>query len=99
MEAECAYSGFIHLRRVGYDCATRRLRVEDTVSGGAGNHTLEQFWHFGSDGARERMKVTDPVGEFTAWASTALLEKHPAPAAVVTRQGTLPQTMVAEFQL
>ena len=99
VEAECAYSGFVHRRLVGYDRATRKLRVEDRVSGGSGTHTLEQFWHFGTERARERMKVSDPVGDFSSWASKALLEKHSAPASVVTRQGPLPLTMVAEFQL
>lgn len=103
VDAECAYSGFTHRRQVEYHPTTRRLRIEDTVSGPPGPHLIEQFWHFGSEAGRERMilrdRDTDQIADFPSWASRALLEKHKAPAVVVTCRAELPQRLLTEFQL
>lgn len=44
--AVCRYSGFSHQRTIQL-CDSRELDVVDEIDGPAGEHLIEQFWHFG----------------------------------------------------
>jgi hypothetical protein len=46
LDAECGYADFVHRRRVFF-LKPDLLLVLDELAGPPGEHTLEQFWHFG----------------------------------------------------
>jgi heparinase II/III-like protein len=96
-EAECAYMGFVHRRRVVFEKPDRVL-VSDTMMGPAGEHDLLQSWHLGSAEARDRIQIEGgELGE--AWRSGAFGEKHLGPVLTVRKRTALPCRMNATIQL
>ncbi len=100
LAAHCLYAGFTHRRTIRF-LKPDRLVVEDQIEGPPGNHDIEQFWHLGSESARQRI-IVDPLGEvleFSSCASSAFGEKHPSPAIRLSRRGPLPQRFTTTINL
>ncbi|MBC7924834.1 MAG: alginate lyase family protein [Bryobacteraceae bacterium] len=51
LDASCRYSGFQHRRRVCF-AKPDLIFILDEIAGPAGEHTIEQFWHPGSEPVR-----------------------------------------------
>ncbi len=103
--AECSFHGFLHRRAVRWDDAARILHIEDTVHGPAGKHWIEQFWHFATLEARERLQV-DAIPGFAlvqrpelSWRSRRFGDKEDAPAFAYQGLSSLPLTLRARIQL
>lgn len=97
-EAECRYRGFTHRRRLRFVKPDLVLLVDD-VSGPEGEHLLEQFWHFGTNEANERLILEYPAEPVEAWRSRVLGQKEAAVATVVRRRVELPASMAAAILL
>ncbi len=98
LDAECAYGGFTHRRRIVFE-KPARVRVLDEVSGSAGEHDVEQWWHPASETEAARIVLTEPGERVESWRSCAFGEKRPAPAIVVRRRGPLPMKFEATIEL
>ena len=103
LDAECRYRGFAHRRWLLMLRAAKLLLVVDDLSGPAGVHTVEQFWHLGMNplrlselawriGVRTVLTVTpgSTVELQTGWRSAAFGVKQEAPVLCVRRQCEFP---------
>lgn len=90
LEAECSYAGFTHRRRVAFR-KPGVLEISDTVTGPAGEHTVEQFWH----GDPAAVETSSPSERLAGWRSHALGQKEPVPVLRVVRRGELPISLQA----
>jgi hypothetical protein len=98
LEAECRFHGFTHRRRVEFR-KPRTFLIDDEVSGPAGDHHVEQFWHLGSPEVRSRL-VLEPGADFKdSWRSPVFGEKHSAPLVRVHRRSELPVRLHAWIEL
>ena len=100
--AACSYAGFRHERTVVLDKEEMRLVITDRISGGGpGPHRIEQFWHLGSPGVRDRMTFEPPAQPLAieGWISPTLGVKFPAPALCVELQTSLPATLQVTIAL
>ena len=106
--AACRYQGFLHTRTVEF-VNSREFVIVDLIEGTAGEHLIEQFWHFANE-PRELARGTWAIGDiaqFTAeggvveegWRSRCLGTKEAAPVIVVRRRSTLPITLHARLRL
>jgi hypothetical protein len=105
--AECSYAGFTHRRQIRFE-KPGRLLIEDEISGPAGEHLLEQFWHAGENVSRigpgsfrigDSLLVLDgpaglEEGGEHGWRSPAFGQR--VPAAVIRRESR--STLPARFQ-
>ena len=98
LEAECRYAGFAHCRRVEFQ-KPDLVFVTDDIDGPPGEQLVEQFWHLGSDAARDRLDLAEGAELLESWRSSVFGEKHPAPLARVTRRGALPMRIDARIRL
>jgi hypothetical protein len=107
-EGECLYSGFTHRRRVTLEDG--RVTVRDEVEGAAGEHSLEQFWHFGVPveslgatnfraGTGTVVETSSPAEIIQGWRSPALGSKLPIQVLRVQRRTTLPAEFITTFKL
>ncbi|HWR53610.1 MAG TPA: alginate lyase family protein [Bryobacteraceae bacterium] len=85
LEAECHYDNFTHRRRVAFR-KPGALDIADTVTGPAGEHTVEQFWH----GDSEAIRTCASRELLSGWRSRALGHREPVPVLRVVRKGELP---------
>jgi hypothetical protein len=99
LDAECNYAGFTHRRRFRLVRADGVLFVSDEVTGPAGEHEVEQFWHLGSEQARQRIVLPEVPEEVEGWASSVYGEKHRVPALRVVKRGPLPMRFEASILL
>ena len=98
IEAECAYRGFAHRRSVTLHSAGVLL-VQDDISGPAGEHEIEQFWHVGSTDDRERFTFDGEVEEVEGWRSPVMLQKESSPVFRLRRRTKLPVCLKTRIQL
>ena len=77
LDATCSYGGFQHRRRVLF-AKPSTLVVLDRIEGPAGEHTVEQFWHLGSEDDAARFSFSAPAERFETWRSRALCTKERA---------------------
>jgi hypothetical protein len=99
LDAACRYRGFVHRRRVLLLDDARALVVLDEVSGPAGGHMIEQFWHLAGSGALRRLAVSHDTDTIEGWRSPAFGRKIAAPVVRALHQGTLPVRMAAVIDL
>jgi hypothetical protein len=103
----CRYQGFMHRRSVEF--TDNMFSIVDQIEGPAGEHDIEQFWHFGQtlqQVAPETWAIGD-VAEFNAeggvvqqgWRSRCFGAKEPSPVIVVRRRSTLPVTLRARIRM
>ncbi len=106
--AVCRYLGFSHQRTVRFTNGSE-FEIIDELDGPAGEHDIEQFWHFGAS-PRESTAGTWHIGdvaEFSVeggsleegWRSRCFGSKEAAPVIVVRRRTTLPVKLRAELRL
>lgn len=99
--ASCQYQGFTHTRTVEF--ADNEVSIVDQIEGPAGEHDIEQFWHFAEEPhaiSSVKWSIGDVV-EITAeggvvgptWRSRCFGSKEPAPVIVVRRRAALPLTL------
>jgi hypothetical protein len=104
----CRYRGFLHTRTVEFANGNEFVIV-DQIEGPAGEHLIEQFWHFAqtpSETASGTWSVGDRA-DFSAegsvleggWRSRCFAVKEAAPVIVVRRKTTLPVTLRARLRL
>ena len=67
LDAQCEYAGFTH-RRVVMFAKPDLLLILDEVSGPAGEHDIEQFWHLASQHAVQRIVLADSTELIESWA-------------------------------
>jgi hypothetical protein len=89
LDAECTYRGFTHRRQVRF-LKPGELHVIDEVSGPAGEHHIEQFWHLGSPDAERCLTLDGEPERLEGWRSDAFGEKHPSMVLCIHRRGSLP---------
>lgn len=97
-EGECAYSGFVHRRRV--ELRVREIVVLDVIDG-RGEHLIEQFWHMGPDIDTETVKL-DPALHAEVddgWRSRAFGHKENARVIRGHAHLTLPATLTSSIRL
>jgi len=103
----CSYQGFTHTRKVEF--GDSEFSITDEIAGPAGEHDIEQFWHFALE-PRQLSHGTWAVGdiaEFTAdggvvepaWRSRCFGSKEPAWVIAVRRRATLPLNLRARLRL
>jgi len=104
LAGEFSRLGLTFHRRLLWDRPAQRLTITDTVTADSpGPHTLEQFWHLGSEEARSRFSfdprtVAAPEPAF-AWRSRAFGHREPAPCWVTRWEGRLPVALTTVIQL
>jgi hypothetical protein len=98
IDAQCAYSGFVHRRIVRF-APPGIVSVIDEVTGPPGEHTVEQFWQLASPAARAHLHVAPDAVACEGWQSPVFGEKRAIPSLVVRRQGVLPVTIAAAIDL
>src|SRR5215472_16849367 len=89
LDATCAYAGFTHRRRILFT-KPAVLAILDTIEGPPGEHTIEQFWHFGAAEDAARFSFSGQAEVVESWRSLAFASKEPAPAMCVTVRGAGP---------
>jgi hypothetical protein len=98
LDAECAYRGFTHRRRVRF-LKPDVLLVTDEINGPPGEHEIEQFWHTGSPDA-ERFLIFDGKPErLEGWRSNTFAEMHSSPMLRIYRKCELPVKLETEINL
>jgi hypothetical protein len=106
--ALCRYQGFSHARRVEF-LNGNEFEIIDQIEGPAGEHLIEQFWHFAqspSETAPGTWSIGD-IAEFIAeggvledcWRSRYFGSKEAAPVIVVRRRAKLPISLRAQLWL
>ncbi len=98
IDAECRYRGFTHRRRVVFE-KPGTTTVMDDVSGPPGTHSIEQWWHLGSVGARDRIELPSDAELVSSWRSEMFGSKRESPAICVRRTGPLPMRFEARIHL
>ncbi len=105
--ATCSYQGFTQTRTV--DFINNELTVIDEIDGPAGEHDIEQFWHFALEPRPigENTWAIGNIAEFgveggvveESWRSRCFGSKEPAWVIVARRRATLPGTITARLKL
>jgi hypothetical protein len=98
VDAECSYRGFTHRRQVRF-LKPGALHVIDEVSGPAGEHEIEQFWHLASPEAERCLTLDGEPQRLEGWRSDAFGEKHPLPVLRIHRRGSLPVKLETTIRL
>jgi Heparinase II/III-like protein/Heparinase II/III N-terminus len=94
LDAECRYSGFVHLRRFLF-LKPYVLFVLDRVEGQPGEHLVEQFWHAAQTDKFTSMAFSHESAATETWHSEVFGSKHAVPGRLVTYRGSLPVTLAA----
>jgi hypothetical protein len=105
--ATCEYRGFTHKRSV--ELANNQFSIVDTIEGPAGEHEIEQYWHFADmpnelrPGGWEvpglaELSIEGGVVE-QAWRSRCFGSKEPASVIAVRRRAKLPVTLHASVRV
>lgn len=89
LEADCRYRGFVHRRRVRFE-KPGLLEIDDEITGPAGEHRLEQFWHLGSERDAELFRWDGDAELLPGERSKAYGRKQPSPVIRVGRRTELP---------
>ena len=112
LEAVCHYRDITHRRSLALLKDARRLVVWDQVEGPPGEHTVEQFWHFGENphAGQDCVRIGEcqltisPGSEWElseggeyGWRAPVFGTKNPAPVLRVFRRARLPVRMGATF--
>jgi heparinase II/III-like protein len=105
--AACSYQAFTLTRAVKF--ADNAFTVTDKVEGPAGDHDIEQFWHFAQEprALSPGMWAIGELATFTAaggvvepaWRSRCFGTKEPAWVIVIRRRAILPLELHAHLQL
>jgi hypothetical protein len=98
LDAECVSRGVIHRRRVRF-VKPDLLRIEDEISGPAGEHLIEQFWHLGSPEDRSRITVDGASDVVECRRSEVFGAKRPGWAVRVARKGVFPLRLATSIRL
>ena len=98
LDALCRYAGFVHRRRWLF-VKPAVLFVVDEVTGPAGTHLVEQWWHGGSDEPGRRLALAGSAERVEGWRSRVLGAKEPAPVWRVAVRGNLPAVLGAAVDL
>lgn len=103
LQAECAYRGFTHRRHIqtvsGAAADRIVLIVVDEISGPAGVHTLEQFWHLGDESAVDMLVSLDTPELIAGWRSHCYCQKRAAPVLYIRKECALPARFAAVIRL
>jgi hypothetical protein len=105
--ATCWYQGFTHMRTVEF--AGDDLSIVDQLEGAAGEHDIEQFWHFAAE-PRDLSPGSWAIGDSAefiaeggvvepAWRSRCFGSKESGWVIVVRRRTTLPLTLHARLRI
>lgn len=95
---ECSYRGFTHRRQVRFEKPSR-IVIEDDITGPAGEHLIEQFWHLGNADTASMLDLESGAEHIDTWRSPALGVKQPNQALRVARQTALPARLSAVINL
>jgi hypothetical protein len=105
--ASCRYQGFTHTRTVEF--SNSGFSIDDSIEGPAGEHDIEQFWHFGqtpnelSSGHWNIADLADFAAEGgtleSSWRSRCFGSKESAPVIVARRRAGLPLRLHARLRL
>jgi hypothetical protein len=99
LDAECAYAGFLHRRQFLF-LKPGLLLVVDTVNGPAGEHLVEQFWHFGPDTKwLELLALSSAAESAVDWRSPVYGTKEEHLVRRVLCPGLLPIRIAAALSL
>jgi Heparinase II/III-like protein/Heparinase II/III N-terminus len=98
IEAQCAYSGFVHRRIVRF-VSQGIVSIVDEVTGPPGEHMVEQFWQLASPEAHAYLHLAPDAVACEGWQSPIFGERHSIPSLVVRRQAVLPLTIEATIDL
>jgi len=89
LQAQCRFAGFTHSRRIEF-CKPDLILVDDEVTGPAGEHLIEQFWHLGSPEARLNVIPEGEADLQEGWRSRVFGDKDRTPVLRVSRRCQLP---------
>ena len=105
--AQCCYRGFIHTRTVEF--ANDEFFIVDKIDGPAGEHDIEQYWHFAQIPNERAPKLWDIAGiaEFSlqggvveqACRSRCFGSKEPAAVIAVRCRSSLPLTLETRLRI
>ncbi len=98
LEAECAYRGFTHRRFIQF-VKPYAVLIVDSVFGPPGDHSVEQFWHLGSEEAANCFRFSAVPEHLSGWRSQCYGQREPSPVFRVAQQGSLPLFIPAAIQL
>ena len=113
LDAVCRYRGFAHRRVIRFQ-KPGRIVVFDEMTGPAGRHRLEQFWHSGEEviqesprsfvlgrGARLELShdATLEIGGANGWSSLVFGSKGPAAVVCAAWEQELPATFETLIEL
>jgi hypothetical protein len=90
-DAECAYRGFTHRRRVLL-CSDRACVVIDDIHGPDGEHTVEQFWNISADAS---LITSEPFAIERGWRSDIYGSRTQMSRKVARTRSRLPLRLVA----
>jgi hypothetical protein len=90
-DAECAYRGFTHRRRVLL-CGDRACIVVDDIHGPEDEHVIEQFWNISADVS---LVTSEPFTTESGWRSGTYGSRTQTSRKVVRRRSPLPLRLVA----
>jgi hypothetical protein len=90
-DAECAYRGFTHRRRVLL-CSDRACVVIDDIHGPDGEHTIEQFWNISADAS---LITSEPFAIERGWRSDIYGSRTQMSRKVARTRSRLPLRLVA----
>lgn len=97
-EAECLYRGFRHRRHV-YFVKPFALLVVDFVQGAAGNHLIEQLWHFASEQHIAKLCLPGKPERRDGWRSRCFGQREHAPVLAASTRAPLPAVLPAALCL
>ena len=98
LDAACLYRGFTHRRRVEFRKPGLLLVIDD-IDGPPGEHDVEQLWHLGSAGARERFSVSQDAELIESCRSICFAQKEPSPILRVRQRARLPLRLETHVDL
>lgn len=98
LDAECAFRGFTHRRRVTF-IKPDTIQITDEVSGPPGAHSVEQFWHPASPEAERCLVLDGPVERLEGWRSAAYGARDSSPLLRIHRKTELPLKLESRILL
>jgi hypothetical protein len=98
LDASCLYRGFRHRRRL-LTFAEDWVLVLDEVTGPAGEHRIEQFWHLGDADVEMLFSEPQAVRSEQGLRSRVMGQKEAAPVLCASWHVTLPHLCGAAFSI
>jgi len=89
LDAECAYGGFVHRRRVRFH-KPHLIEIDDEITGPPGEHLLEQFWHLASENDVPLFRFDGEIEQLSGERSKAFGRKQSSPEVRISRTAQLP---------